>query len=53
MKVISIKLMLLGIMLMVFGGAIEALGLEWVLFIAGLILGIAGFFYKDQKEESK
>ena len=40
--------MLLGIILMVLGGAFNARGLEWVVIATGLILGIVGFFRKDQ-----
>ena len=51
MNIDPIKLMLLGIILMLLGGAFEARGLEWVVFAAGVLAGIAGFFYKVKKKE--
>ena len=51
MKIDPIKLMLLGIMLILLGGAFEARGLEWVVFAAGVVAGVAGFFYTAKKKE--
>jgi len=42
------KIMLLGIILMLLGQSFDALGIEWVVFIAGLVLGIVGFFMKEK-----
>ena len=51
MKIDPIKLMLLGIMLMLLGGAFEARGLEWVVFAAGVVTGVSGFFHTVKKNE--
>jgi len=42
------KIMLLGIILMLLGQSFDALGIEWVVFIAGLVLGIVRFFMKEK-----
>ena len=41
------KIMLLGIILILLGQSFNALGLEWVLIIAGVALGIVGFVQKS------
>lgn len=40
------KIMLLGIILILLGQSFNALGLEWVLILAGVVLGIVGFIQK-------
>ena len=47
-KLNSTKLMLLGIILLLIGRAFNAQGIEWLVFAAGLILGIVGFIRKDE-----
>ena len=49
---VSVKIMLFGVMLMILGTSFDALGLEWVVFIAGFILGIGGLFWRTQGSNS-